>query len=304
MNFFLLELPITETVIVSALCGIVGVLAILRRRIFFTQALTHATFPGAVIGVVIVASGVFGAEIASSPQSLTSGVFIGAALACIPMAWGMDRLQRIPGQSSEAVSGVLLTFGFALGYFLAKWYAPLPLRVATFLTGKVLNVNMMDVIWAGIALTCAILITLCAGRTIISCCFDEVGFKARGGSVILVDAAIYLLIAVTVVVCLPAVGSVLAIGLIAGPAAGAARFIPEARTLLWVAPLWAVICGVSGLLVGAGMGLSTGGMIAIFSAFGYLIPTGLDRVRHLRGRDERTRNAQQVAAQQTAVTAS
>ncbi|OKL48632.1 metal ABC transporter permease [Boudabousia marimammalium] len=282
-KLMLLELPLVETILVAGLCGVVGVLAILRRRVFFTQALTHATFPGAIIGVVLVGAGVFGAELANNPRALTLAIFIGATLACIPMAWGMGRLQKVPGQSPEAVSGVLLTFGFALGYFLAKWFAPLPLKVASFLTGKLLNVNGMDIIWSGSALVVAALVAFTMGRQIVAACFDEVGFQARGGNLWLVDAAIYLLIGVTVVVCLPAVGSVLAIGLIAGPAAGMARLIPEARTLLWVAPIWAIICALIGLMLGVVMNLSTGGMIAILSAIGYLLPAGISWIKTRRG---------------------
>ena len=56
VSWNVLALPLVEVVLMGALAGIVGALALLHRRIFFTESLTHSTFPGAVAGVV-VASG-------------------------------------------------------------------------------------------------------------------------------------------------------------------------------------------------------------------------------------------------------
>ena len=51
----ILLLPIIEVVLMGLLAGLVGVVALVHRRIFFTESLTHATFPGAIIGVVLAA---------------------------------------------------------------------------------------------------------------------------------------------------------------------------------------------------------------------------------------------------------
>ena len=75
----------------------------------------------------------------------------------------MHQLARIPGQSSQAAAGIVLTLGFALGYFLVKWFQPLPLRIESFLTGSVLNVQAADVIAAAVILLIAIAITAAEG---------------------------------------------------------------------------------------------------------------------------------------------
>lgn len=51
----ILLLPIIEVVLMGLLAGLVGAVALVHRRIFFTESLTHATFPGAIIGVVLAA---------------------------------------------------------------------------------------------------------------------------------------------------------------------------------------------------------------------------------------------------------
>ena len=51
VSWQLLALPLTEALVMGLLAGLVGALALLDRRIFLTESLTHSTFPGAVAGV-------------------------------------------------------------------------------------------------------------------------------------------------------------------------------------------------------------------------------------------------------------
>ena len=60
IGFDILLLPIVEVLLMGLLAGLVGALALVHRRIFFTESLTHATFPGAIVGVVT--NGLFAAR--------------------------------------------------------------------------------------------------------------------------------------------------------------------------------------------------------------------------------------------------
>ena len=176
----ILRLPLLEAILVGALGGLVGCLAVLHQRIFFTESVTHATFPGAVLGVVCAVPLVTGLGTVERHTVLSLCLFAGAAIMCIPMAWLMHQLARIPGQSSQAAAGIVLTLGFALGYFLVKWFQPLPLRIESFLTGSVLNVQAADVIAAAVILLIAIAITAAEGRKLVFYAFDQSGFQAVG----------------------------------------------------------------------------------------------------------------------------
>ena len=46
--FAILALPIAEVIVVGSLLGVVGALAILGKRVFFAESLSHGTFPGAL----------------------------------------------------------------------------------------------------------------------------------------------------------------------------------------------------------------------------------------------------------------
>ena len=52
----LLLYPVLHVTIIGALGGLVGAFAYLDRRIFFAESVTHGTFPGSVLCVVIAAA--------------------------------------------------------------------------------------------------------------------------------------------------------------------------------------------------------------------------------------------------------
>ena len=139
----LLLYPALHVTIIGALGGLVGAFAYLDRRIFFAESVTHGTFPGAVLGVVIAAALGFG------HSGMSAALYVGAFLGTIPLVALMRWLATIPGISSQSAAGIVLTAGFASGYFLATWFKPLPLAVNSFLTGSVMTVSPADVAWAG-----------------------------------------------------------------------------------------------------------------------------------------------------------
>ena len=65
--------------------------------------------PGAVIGVVIAAT------LGLSHEGISMLLFLGALLMCIPLG-ALFSLARVGTSASAA--GIVLTLGFALGYFL------------------------------------------------------------------------------------------------------------------------------------------------------------------------------------------
>ncbi|CAB0590958.1 metal ABC transporter permease [Corynebacterium diphtheriae] len=252
----ILLLPTVELMIVGALCGIVGVFAVLKGRVFFTESITHATFPGAILGVVIAGR---------------NGLFLGALLMCVGMSWLMRRLTRLSTQTAQASAGVVLTVGFALGYFLNKWFAPLPIRIEGFLAGSVLSVRLIDVIVSAVVLVVVVGIVNSFHTSLMLYCFDEPGFVAAGGKQHRAEALILGMIVATVVCVIPAIGTILSIALIAAPAAGLKTVVASPRQLIVAAPAAGVVISLAGLFIAVYFKLSVGGTIAIVAGVFYCL---------------------------------
>lgn len=255
----LLILPALHVALIGALGGLVGAFAYLDRRIFFAESVTHGTFPGAVLGVVIASA------LGLGHAGMSTALYIGAFLGTIPLVALMRTLATIPGISSQGAAGIVLTAGFASGYFLATWFKPLPLAVSSFLTGSVMTVSPADVAWAGGVLGATVVVVSVGARHLLAHCFDP---SAPGAARLAArhERIILAMILAAVTVAIPGVGTILSIALVAAPAATLAPVVPSARAFLVGSPLLGALLGLAGLAIAVPAGLSAGGTIALLCA--------------------------------------
>ena len=259
MILSLLIVPALHVTLIGALGGLVGAFAYLDKRIFFAESVTHGTFPGAVLGVVIAAA------LGLGHSGMSAALYVGAFLGTIPLVALMRSLASIPGISSQGAAGIVLTAGFATGYFLATWFKPLPLAVSSFLTGSVMTVSPADVWWAGAVLLLASVLIAVGHRQLLAHCFDPVEPGAARGAA-RNERIILGLILAAVTVAIPAVGTILSIALIAAPAAALAPSARSARSFLIGCPLLGAALGLAGLGIAVPARLSAGGTIALLCA--------------------------------------
>lgn len=265
MGYF--EQALLAAVLIGALSGLVGTLVVLRQRTFFAQALTHATFPGAV-----------GAAI------LGVGIPLGAAVASVLIVGIMTMIGRVKRQGNQVASGILLTAGFALGVLLQGLNPSLPVKVDSYLVGSILTVTDRDVVLVAVVLAFAVLAIVFLGQQIMFSTFDVNGFRAAGYREWPIELLTLVLITATVVTAMPAVGAILAIALIAAPAA-AARLVSRTTTQMFViAPLLGALSGLAGVLLSRSLDVAAGPAIALTAAALFLLALLLRRlVRAARG---------------------
>ena len=276
----LLALPAVEAIMMGCLSGVVGALALVGRKVFLTESLTHATFPGAVSLVVVVTSlsRVLGSG-RPGYEVVWTAALIGAVIMCVPMAAMTGWLTRQAGLSSQSSAGAVLAIGFALGYLLNTWFAPLPLKIDSFLTGSLLNVSHTDVVLTVLVLAMTLLVVLAGGRPLIFWCFDPVGYRAGGASSKAVEAVMLALICLTIGALVPAVGTILPIALIAAPAASMLPWVRTPRALLLGSAVVGVLTCLGGLALAVVMGLSVGGVIAVLAGVVYALSHGASTLR-------------------------
>lgn len=249
-------LALVESVVLGLLCGVVGTIVVLRRRAFFTVALTHATFPGGVAAAI----GGF-------------SVLLGAGVFSVALVAIMTAISRVRRQGSQVASGVVLTGGFALGMLLQSLTPSLPVQVDTLLVGSILTVTRGDILAAAVVLVVAVLVLLVAGKEMLFSSFDPWGFRAAGYREHAMDAVTLTLIAATVVVAMPAVGSILAIALVVGPAASAGLLVRRVSRIIPVACVLGVLSGVLGLLASLAWDIAAGAAICLVAALFFVLAT-------------------------------
>ncbi|MBL3685484.1 metal ABC transporter permease [Leucobacter zeae] len=235
MSYF--ALAALELTLLGLLSGLAGTLIVLRRRSFFAVALSHATFPG---GVVFALAG--------------WNLLLGQAVFAGVLVLLMTLLSRVPGQGRQVASGVVLSFGFALGTLLSSLNPGLGVPVEALLVGSPLSVTATDVAATGAVLVVVLVALAASGRRILFHTFDPVGFAASGFRAWPVELVVTGVVAASIVVAMPAVGAILGVAVIIGPAAAARVIAPR---LAWIPPIAAGI-GVSGGLIGLWASRETG----------------------------------------------
>jgi len=247
IGFF--ERALIEAVLAGALAGLVGTLVVLRKRAFFTTALTHATFPGAMVAAVLGFS-----------------VVLGSAVFSVLLVALMTIIARSRGQGGQVAAGVVLTFGFALGAILQAANPSLPISVESFLVGSILTVGWGDITLTAIVLVVAALVLALRGRHIIFATVDDLGYRAAGYRAWVAEALTVALIAATVVAIMPAIGAILAIALVVGPAAAARLLVASTTAVFALAPVIGALAGVIGVMLSRELSVSAGGAITLVVA--------------------------------------
>ena len=259
MGYF--EEALLAAALIGALSGLVGTLVVLRQRTFYAQALTHATFPGAVGAAILGVS-----------------IPLGAMLASVIIVGVMTLIGRVKRQGNQVASGILLTAGFALGVLLQGLNPSLPVKVDSYLVGSILTVTSNDVTLVALVLVVAGLTIVVLGKQIIFSTFDVNGYRAAGYREWPIELVTLVLITATVVTAMPAVGAILAIALIAAPAA-AARLLSRTTTQMFlIAPLLGALAGLVGVVLSRSLDVAAGPAIALTAAALFLLALVLQRL--------------------------
>jgi len=248
----------------GALSGLAGTFILLRRRVLLVQALTHATFPGAVVAVLLGLS-----------------VQVGALAASIVILGMLIVIGRARPAILQAATGVLLTAGFAVGILLQAMNPEVPLRLDAYLFGSVLASTPADIAVLICVLMAAVIVVVVFGRRIEFYLFDHVGYQVSGMKPWFAEIILLSLTVATVVATMPALGALLTISLIAAPAAAARELTKTLRGMVLVAPILGVVAGIVGLIFSRWWGLAAGASIAVVACFIYVMAALVARVRRM-----------------------
>jgi ABC-type Mn2+/Zn2+ transport system permease subunit len=235
-----------EALLVGALCGLVGVHVVLRRLSFFTMAMTHATFPGVVLAALV------GVDLL-----LGSGLF--GVLVVLGVSW----LSLRPRSDSAAAVGVVLSAGFALGVALLSAQAGFSRDLSAYLVGSIVTVQVGDLVKTALVLVAVGLTLALVGKELVFGAFDRGGLVAAGYPAGRLDLLLLLVVELTVVTSVPAVGTIQAVALIVAPAATARLWCDRIAPTTVLSVLLGMASGVIGLAVSQAYEVAAGAAIVL-----------------------------------------
>ena len=273
LRYQFMQRAMVEVVLMGAVTGAVGAYVVLRGLSFIGDALSHAIFPGIVIAYL-----------------LGHSVFIGAMAFGVLTSVGITVVATNRRLKEDSAIGVMFAGTFALGIVLISSSDNFTRDLASFLFGNVLGATMTD-IWvsAGAGLV-VVLFLILFHRELLIVSFDRVAGESMGIKVFWIDLLLLLMITLTIVISLRAVGNILVVAMLVTPAATARLLTDRLPMMIALSSAIGVMSGVGGLLISFHADIAAGGTIVlvatgIFTAAWLFAPeNGLITGRLLRRR--------------------
>jgi manganese/iron transport system permease protein len=233
--------------VASALvCGVVGCHVVLRGTAFIGDAVAHAVFPGLAVAFVLSANLVLGGAVA------------GVLTAVLIAVMAQNRRLR-----EDSVIGVLFVAAFALGVVIIAQAPGYAGSLQQFLFGSIAGVDDGDLVAVGVVTVVVLAVCAWLHPELVSVGLDREGARAQGVRVFWVDLALYVLIALSVVVSVQTIGNVLVLALLVTPAATARLLTSRLGVMMVLAPVIGAVGAFVGLYVSWTWDLPTGAVVVL-----------------------------------------
>jgi manganese/iron transport system permease protein len=231
---------------VGLICSTMGTYVVLRKLSFIGDGIAHASFAGIVIAYLRGAN-----------------FYVGAAVVAVVTAVGIGFVSRRGRISLDTTIGVLFTGMFALGVFLMSQQRNYAVDLQSFLFGDILAVQPQD-LWLILALSVAVAVAIVAMfRALLYTSFDPVVAQASGIAAPRYEYALLVMVALTIVVALQAVGIVLVAALLVTPAAAAYQLTSRFSPMMTLSAAFGAVSAVGGLYLSYYVRASSGATIVL-----------------------------------------
>lgn len=244
-------------------CGIVGVYVVIKRVVFISGGIAHASFGGIGLGYFLGINPVLGAMFFTIASALGMGL--------------VTKRTRLP---EDTAIGILWAMGMAVGIIfisLAPGYAP---DLFSYLFGNILTVPAFDLTLMLILDAVIIILVLLLYKEFLLLSFDEEFGTVAGVPTERLYLLLLCLIALTVIVLIRVVGIILVIALLTIPAALARQFTHSLKKMMLLSILAGAVFTFSGLWLSYLLDLASGATIILVAGTFLLISFGVSKLRH------------------------
>ena len=237
---------LVAAVLVGTVCSVVGTYVVLRGLAFIGDAIGHAAFPGVVIAFM-----------------LQVPFYLGAAVAAISTALTIGFVTRRTTLRPDTTIGVLFAGTFALGIFLFSAIEGYVADLFSFLVGNILFISFADLV--GLLILGGLILAAVAllWKELLYSTFDPLGAAASGLPVARLEYLLLILVALTIVVSVQAVGIILVVAMLVTPAATAQLLTARFARLMGLAVAFGVGGAVVGLYLSYWLDVASGASIVL-----------------------------------------
>ncbi|MGE7090660.1 metal ABC transporter permease [Lysinibacillus sp. NPDC048646] len=260
------------TMLLGIAAGITGTFSFLQKQSLVGDAAAHAALPGIALAFLLTG------------QKELPILMIGAAITSALSVYCIQWIVSFSKMKADAAIGLVLTVFFGIGVVFLTIVNRSPIGnqsgLNNFIFGKAATMTKADLLWLFISAAIIILVSLLLYKEWKLLIFDPVYAKGIGLPIEALKAILTVLIVMTIVTGIQAVGVILMSALLIIPAASAKLWTNKLSSMLMLSAAIGGISGVTGTFISSiRTGLSTGPIIVLVAAtiffLSYLIsPSG------------------------------
>ncbi len=261
LSYGFMQRALIAAVFIGAVCAVLSCYLVLKGWALMGDAISHAVLPGIVIAFALGIPLVIGA--------------FAAGLSCALLTGYLKENSRI---KEDTVMGIVFSgmFGFGLVLF-TKIETDQHLNHILF--GNILGISAQDLIEIAFISVTVLAIMIAKRKDFLVYCFDPQHAQAVGLPVRILNYALLILLSLTIIMALRAVGIILVVAMLVAPGAIAFLLTDRFEHMLGIATAVAIGSAVSGTLISFHINGATGPCIvliqsAIFAIAFLLAPKG------------------------------
>ena len=243
-----MQRALVVSVLVAAVCAVLSCYLVLKGWSLMGDAISHAVLPGIVLAYVL-----------GLPLAL--GAFV-AGLSCALFTGYLKENSRV---KEDTVMGIVFSGMFGLGLVIFT-KVETDQHLLHILFGNVLGVTVRDVIETAVVAGGTLAIVLLKRRDLLLYCFDPNHARSIGLPVRVLHYGLLVLLSLTIVASLKAVGIILVIAMLIAPGATAYLLTDSFERMLVIATAVAVSSAALGTLVSFHIDGATGACIVLTQA--------------------------------------
>ncbi len=265
IHFFtdpVLRAPTWGCILMCLASSLMGVLVFLRKRSLLSESLSHATYPGACIGVALFAL-LFPQYEEWTFIAVLGGGFVSSLLGLKAIHW-LEGKGKV--RSDAALCFVLAVF-FGLGIVIASaMQAKMPVwhkQTQMLLFGQAATMDDIHIwIYGGLALAAALFLFL-TFRPLQASLFDRDFSMSTGIPVKGLEKILFWLLLLSLIIGIRSVGVVLMSGMVIAPAVAARQFTDRLQSVFILAGFFGAASGFLGNYLSVLVNVPTGPVIVL-----------------------------------------
>jgi ABC-type Mn2+/Zn2+ transport system permease subunit len=237
-------------IMIAAVCGVMGAYVVTRGMAFMGDALAHTILPGVALSYI-------------ATNGNTQWVLVGGMISGVVSAMVISFLSRGARLSEDTAIGIVFAGALALGIAIISASQTFSTDLSHLLIGNILAVGNDDLLLMaiiGLLVLCGIALLY---KEFLMVSFDTTYSETLRLPANLLNTVLLVLLALTVVIALQAVGIALVAAMLVIPAATARYFVKRLHHLMLGAALIGALGGAIGVYVAWHLEIATSAAIVL-----------------------------------------